>query len=53
MHARVACVCVKSPLGGNSSSLPFLLGCDLGEIDSQPVRWMLTAPLIYRVTYAK
>lgn len=34
-------------------SLPFLFGCDLGEIDSQPVQWMLTVPLIYRVTYAK
>jgi hypothetical protein len=33
--------------------LPFLFGCDLGEIDSQPVQWMLTVPLIYRVTYAK
>lgn len=45
--------CFKSPLGGNSFFLPFLFGCDLGEIDSQPVRWMLTVPLIYRVTYAK
>ena len=33
--------------------LPFLFGCDLGEIDGQPVRWMLTVSLIYRVTYAK
>ena len=33
--------------------LPFLFGCDLGEIDSQPAPWMLTVPLIYRVTYAK
>lgn len=24
--------------------LPFLFGCDLGEIDSQPVQWMLTVP---------
>lgn len=47
------CVCFKSPLGGNSFFLPFLFGCDLGEIDSQLVRWMLTVPLIYRVTYAK
>lgn len=47
------CVCFKSPLGGSSFFLPFLFGCDLGEIDSQPVRWMLTVPLIYRVTYAK
>lgn len=47
-----ASVCFKSPLGGNSPP-PFLFGCDLGEIDSQPVRWMLTVPLIYRVTYAK
>lgn len=49
----VPCVCFKSPLGGNSFFLPFLFGCDLGEIDSQLVRWMLTVPLIYRVTYAK
>lgn len=56
MCARVICVrhvCFKSPLGGNSFFLPFLFGCDLGEIDGQPVRWMLTVPLIYRVTYAK
>lgn len=54
MHSLcVPCVCFKSPLGGNSFFLPFLFGCDLGEIDSQPVRWMLTVPLIYRVTYAK
>lgn len=33
--------------------LPFLFGCDLVEIDGQPVRWMLTVSLIYRVTYAK
>lgn len=46
-------VCFKSPLGGSSFFLPFLFGCDLGEIDSQPARWMLTVALIYRVTYAK
>lgn len=46
-------MCFKSPLGGNSLFFPFLFGCDLGEIDSPPARWMLTVPLIYRVTYAK
>ena len=52
--ACALCVCFKSPLGGNSFFfLPFLFGCDLGEIDGQPVRWMLTVSLIYRVTYAK
>lgn len=53
-RARVCVyVCFKSPLGGSSFFLPFLFGCDLGEIDSQPARWMLTVALIYRVTYAK
>lgn len=57
MHAvcaRLLSVCVLNlPWVVTLFFLPFLFGCDLGEIDSQPVRWMLTVPLIYRVTYAK
>lgn len=50
----ICSVCVLNlPWVATLSFLPFLFGCDLGEIDSQPVRWVLTVPLIYRVTYAK
>lgn len=61
MHTGVHTVCVRLlgvcvlnlPWVVTLFFLPFLFGCDLGEIDSQPVWWMLTVPLIYRVTYAK
>lgn len=37
-------VCFKPPLGGDSFFfLPFLLGCDLGEIDGRAARWMLNS----------